>query len=293
MTHACISEFGAGSGLSWVGVCDAAENPNAAELVLTELIDGDGVAIPSGQWVNPCPAASPCTRQFECGENSDTPVAFDLTVLRRLPTGFVDAAIALGDIVCSARASCVVGGVPIRLPYEAIAGPQETMLLELDCAAGDDPNVAPRLMWSDIVLDCGGTQWIYPGWLAGGAIYADEPLQSVSMNAGYTAEFETQPVAGWRAQLALNRQFAAGCRVRATATAWPGAVPAGGIPAGQSWPIVEFDVPIAPATAFVACGASGLDDGSGKVFSRYVTGPFGFEAVFNGVRIVQLVSSGT
>ena len=167
----CSSQYGnAGGGdVTYIGPCDAQVNDNYVTLVLdtVEDVNNDilndqesGVADPD--FVNPCPASSPCELTFECIENADVLVAFNLTIMRDADQGFFDIVVNFDDIFCSGKEdTCYSPGKPIELLFgnDVKDGPgrDETAVIGIACSAGPDTNtedIETELLLTQVVLTC-------------------------------------------------------------------------------------------------------------------------------------------
>lgn len=125
-TTVCSSTFGNASGgdISYVGPCDATEADAADGKVALNRVDlwVDGLYGPGGadlgDYRNPCPWPAGCSLSFECKENEDVQVSFDLVIMRDARQGFFDIGVNFEDVFCSAKAdTCYSGdpGAPIEL----------------------------------------------------------------------------------------------------------------------------------------------------------------------------------
>ena len=119
----CSVQYGNGQGdITYIGPCDAGvtEN-NYIQLVLNTLeVDGEELSETGSpaDFVNPCADPGDCVLDFECLENADVLVEFNLTVMRNAQQGFFDIAVNFEDIFCSAKLdSCydVVAGGPATI----------------------------------------------------------------------------------------------------------------------------------------------------------------------------------
>lgn len=179
------TQYGDGRGaVSYVGPCDAsaAENWVALSLRKVAVADGqgsfDGVAPYAGSdnllddqhtafstspgsndgdadFVNPCPYDKPCVAKFRCAENEDTPVAFNLSMMRGAEQGFFDFAVDFEDIFCSAKLdTCYEGNRPIELLFGADGERDRTAVMATACTAGAGAGVTTVLWMSAVTVAC-------------------------------------------------------------------------------------------------------------------------------------------
>ena len=152
---------GPAGALSYVGPCDAddqdpatagSQAPNTVYLVLAGLT-ADAPLVDGVDFINPCPAAAPCAQTAPCVENADTPVSFDLTVMRAARQGFFDVAVTFDDLFCSGKVDCAPA---------LLHGPDgeraRTTVLAFACTSGLDLDLDPandtRLFANDLVVSC-------------------------------------------------------------------------------------------------------------------------------------------
>ena len=122
------SAYGDGAGaLTYVAPCDASGDGAATvRLTLTSLYDADGGEIDPASYENPTPLA----RSTTCAPNADTPVRFDITLMRRAEQGFFDVAVAFSDIFCSAKFDCRgEDGEPIALLHDPLTEARSTTMV--------------------------------------------------------------------------------------------------------------------------------------------------------------------
>ncbi len=301
----CADRFGDGrGGLAYVGTCDASAPTNTVSLTLDRLCTGgscdpslttDPNALPTDKWVNPCPAATPCRLEAPCVENADTPVTFNLTVMRDAGQGFFDIAINFDDVFCSAKFDCAdaATGQPLELLFDGDArGP--TAVLALACSAGVGSGVDTVLAMTDITLSCsdGTYEVIDPSAGDGGNVYTpsrDADLYQVAVYEGQEALLcDGAPCNKRYWNVAMGVRWdkliarSVDCAFSARATVSSGLLVAGMTPAGWSYPEIDFDVPAVGVVAGTSrrallCGSHGLNS-DGHVTTRYVgpeaAGPF-------------------
>ncbi len=143
----CSGQFGNGTGgdISYVAPCDAQPLPAGNEINRVTLwVDGlytGTQAAPTGtlEYLDPCPGG--CTVAGLCQENADTPITFNLTIMRPANQGFFDVAVNFEDIFCSAKLDCTYEGEtePITLlhnPNKPGAPRDTTFVVGLACTGG-------------------------------------------------------------------------------------------------------------------------------------------------------------
>jgi hypothetical protein len=160
----CSTNYGNGAGgdISFVGTCDASSNLNWVQLSLDTLSTANGQLV-EGQgtgdgFQNPCPDSAPCVVAADCNANEDTPVTFNVTILRSANQGFFDVAVNFEDIFCSAKLDCVDA-----LLHNDDGDRAETAVMAFACTSGQGE--ATWMYMSDITISCtgdGGTGPIDP-----------------------------------------------------------------------------------------------------------------------------------
>ncbi|MFT7579672.1 MAG: hypothetical protein ACI9MR_001338 [Myxococcota bacterium] len=167
-TGVCSGQYGngAGGGITYVGPCDASieGNRNYIGLVLESIDAGgaltDQVTVGDGgvaDFVNPCTAGAACTLDFECVENADTLIEFNVTVLRAANQGFFDIAVNFDDIFCSAKMDCEYDNGPIMLLLNPETGERgQTGVVALACTSGAGDASDTVLHMSSIEVTCDG-----------------------------------------------------------------------------------------------------------------------------------------
>ncbi|HRE90996.1 MAG TPA: SUMF1/EgtB/PvdO family nonheme iron enzyme, partial [Myxococcota bacterium] len=281
----CASQFGAAGGLSFVGPCDTTDldQDGLAENTVVLTIDGlyrvgasaedpDAPPVPLSDFIDPCAAPhSPegCRQVAICRKNGDTPVAFDLVVMRRANQGFFDVAVALDDIFCSAKVDCEVparGDEPAR-PLELVFDPQSgervpTAVWALSCTDGDGgASAAERthLYMDRVVLRCGGIDHPIdpsagPGNLFTALDTPPAPIVQAMVHEGHQtlgSPSGTLDALYWSVSLGLDTAFfapaqgtAPDCTLITRATASRGPLPLGTTPANTNYPLIDVQVPI-------------------------------------------------
>ena len=154
----CSTAFGNGPGgdITYIGPCDASQPNHEVALVLDGLYATGGAALTD--FENPCPSDDPCLLPAVCQPNGDTPVNFNLTVLRDARQGFFDVAVNFDDIFCSAKADCTyddAGQEPITLLFDpATQTRTQTAVIGLACTAGPGNDVSTTLLMNDVRVTC-------------------------------------------------------------------------------------------------------------------------------------------
>jgi hypothetical protein len=273
-TSICAGEFGNGiADISYVGPCDAQNNPNTVVLTLNDLYDDGGSALPASSYVNPCPAGAECQLDVACVENEDVPVTFNLTIMRDLGQGFVDVAVNFDDIFCSAKVDCGVPGEPIELLHDGAGTRVPTAVVGLACSGG--PEAAQLYLYrQDVVIDCGfaGTYTLdptAPGELPGVVRWQPYVGSSTLDVGGAPAQ-----MGWWNLAIAPIMQNPSACVLKTTATASETRFADGLTPAGVPYPVITVDVPFTNSDGTLICGDSPL--GSTGVRVDYVGGQTGF-----------------
>ncbi|PKN54767.1 MAG: hypothetical protein CVU56_24810 [Deltaproteobacteria bacterium HGW-Deltaproteobacteria-14] len=164
--HICADQYGDNLGaIAYVGPCDAdgpgGERMNSVRLIMTDLcaggscVEGGGAtSIPAAEWDNPCPAPDGCVKQALCSENQDTPVVFNLTVMRDAKQGFFDIAVNFEDIFCSAKLDCADDeGQDIDLLYNGAAR-DATVVAAVACTSGPGDTCDTHVYMNDMRIDC-------------------------------------------------------------------------------------------------------------------------------------------
>jgi hypothetical protein len=188
-----------GGDITYIGPCDAntpggASNWNYVALVLNqiqvpnnqgslgtnkEFLDDQFTALttatPAGDgdadFENPCPSAKPCVLKFQCKENQDVGVSFNLTVMRDANQGFFDIAVNFEDVFCSAKLDTCYPDPDNAGPKSAEAikllfgsnGRDETAVAALACTVGPDTATKPiatRLLFTKAQVVCDAATFV-------------------------------------------------------------------------------------------------------------------------------------
>lgn len=164
----CSDRFGSPDGdIAYVGSCDAdpgADTDSEREGTQNEVtlwVDGlydAGVTRDLGDWQDPCPDG--CTLVATCAENADTPVVFDLTILRQANQGFVDIAVNFSDVFCSAKLdTCYTDGRHIELIHGGDSVRDWTAVFGLACSPGSDA-VQSNILYGPVEVSCGDISFL-------------------------------------------------------------------------------------------------------------------------------------
>jgi len=156
----CSGRFGNGPGgaISYIAPCDGQEPEHSVTLWVDQLLGPGGQPLAPGTWQNPCaPARGGCTLEALCVENADSPVTFNLTIMRDAVQGFFDVAVNFDDVFCSAKVDCTYdaeGQRPIELLFN---GPErdQTAVVALACTGGAGEDTATELHVNDVRVECG------------------------------------------------------------------------------------------------------------------------------------------
>jgi hypothetical protein len=242
------TQYGDGSGsLTYIGTCDAQAGSHTVHLQLNALYTVDGPdadtapdAVAQETFVNPCPSTEPCTVTAACVENGDTPVEFNLTVMRDAQQGFFDVAVNFNDIFCSAKVDCL----PAFL-HNGAGVRSETAIIGFACTSGTSSTgtVEPTNLYVDYRVN--GT-------------LLDESVEGRSADGSYAIYRDDEELPGvskgfWNAAILVGT----GASIRGSATAAPGELPSEAAGTFSSYPVIRFDVDIAPGC--VATGPDGAD----------------------------------
>ncbi|TNF31788.1 MAG: hypothetical protein EP329_11825 [Deltaproteobacteria bacterium] len=292
---------GAGS-LSYVGPCDADDNPNTVELVIDALEAGGQPLTVGVDWMNPAPTGDPVTQTATCAADTDVAVTFDLTVARAAQQGFFDISVNFSDVFCSAKLDCKkdVGGSleDLALLFNPLTGARErTAVLGFACTAG--PGQATALHMSEVTLSCatGASATVDvaagPGNLdptfPGPAPNTTELLFQAAVFRGVEL-LGTNNKAYWNVALGLNADafgatLESDCRVTATATVSDGTLEGGVTPVGTRWPYVDWDVPLYDAGGAFVCGQHELGGGDGVSILYSATAGIAFASTFDSATL--------
>lgn len=281
------SDFGNGTGLAFVGPCDAdpTVQPNVVKVDIVALYDVDGL-VPSTAWHDPT-ETEPLRSPANCVANADVPANFSVTVVRAANQGFFDVAVSFNDIFCSAKFDCHTAGSPLELVH-AIGGDRApSAVLGLACTAG--PGQDTWLYLDDLLITCDGDTTVIPVDQGPGNLYSDASAPPAPLHQAMVFRGLEQPTDGQGGSLqkryvnvAMAIDFLAtstACTLTTAATAHDGAFDDGVTPAG-TYPVIRYEVPLVNGTGDgYGCGQMQLDDPAGvagdRVATTYVFGPPG------------------
>jgi len=156
-TKVCSGQFGNGAGgdISYVGPCDADSPAHTVTLFIENLRDDAGLPLAVEDWQNPCESPTGCTQSVACVENADTPVTFNITVMRRAYQGFFDLAVDFEDVFCSGKVDCEgTEGDPIELLHNRDGERDQTVVVALACTGGPGEGDTTTLHMNDIRIVC-------------------------------------------------------------------------------------------------------------------------------------------
>ena len=322
--HICASQYGNGIGdITYIGTCDAQDNAptdgtamNTVTLTVENLytaqVDTNDYtlgAVPDSEWDNPCgkfadgtavspngDGYGPCQLAFDCEENADVLVEFNVTIMRDANQGFFDIAVNFEDIFCSAKVdTCYAGGQAIELLFDRDAKRAPTAVFAFACTAGPGADVDTVLHLGSLAIDCGANgllaidPTVGPGnaWTFGGT--PDDPDQEDFLFQYSVFEGTEQLDCGddgdcnkryWNVALGIDpTELPAGCSITALATASDGGFQneanevTGQLPGNTAYPLISVDVPIQAVGEQLACTQNGLNDGGGVSTTYTAIGP--------------------
>ena len=268
----CASRYGAGADISYVAPCDGdgAEGAGVLNTVTLriESLSGPGGA-PITDFVDPCAAPhapSGCQLQASCTPNADTPVRFDLTLMRRAEQGFFDVAVEFDDLFCSAKVDCVDNqGQALRLVHDPASQSRvESVVLAFACTDGDapsslgDPSGSTHLYRDAIEIVCGTEVFQVDPSAGPGNVYGlDAPAPLVQAMVFEGAESVVNQATNqdadklfWNVALGLDtawfqsRPSGTTCTLRTRMTASQGPLPEGRPPLDAVYPFIAVDLPL-------------------------------------------------
>ncbi|HRE88470.1 MAG TPA: hypothetical protein PK095_04945 [Myxococcota bacterium] len=167
------SRYGARGGLSYVGPCNAQAPNHSVRLWVAGLFEepvaevgafGSGSDLAGSlEYIDPT-ALGPLVQPATCVDNGDTPVRFDVAVMRPANQGFFDVAVTFEDIFCSAKFDCcgdengdgvcaLDGAEDHLLLFDGDGQRASTMVLGFACTAGVGEG-ATELYLDPLWLDC-------------------------------------------------------------------------------------------------------------------------------------------
>jgi hypothetical protein len=278
----CSDRFGSGAGgdIAYVGPCDASSAENTVTLWVDGIYGSGGTDI--ADWRDPCPGG--CSLSFDCVENQDTLVEFNLVVMRDAQQGFFDVAVNFEDIFCSAKFDCVDPdtGRPIRLVFDPVTGQRvPTAVLAFACTAGAGADT--HLYLSDVALTCDGQPPVSLSLSSGnGNMFsvtdpAPAPLVQVGVYQGAEDLDDTNGTSLGKlySNVALGFDLTSGlasdCALEFTATASDGPLADCSTPTATTYPIVRWALDVTnPAGDAFVCSQYRLDAKPGDdVYTGY------------------------
>jgi len=244
-----------GRARSYVGPCDADAGDNVVSLSLVSLEDATGT-LPTSDYVNPT-LPDPLTQTVTCDPNVDTPVTFNISVMRTATQGFFDVAVSFSDIFCSAKLDCGAttdSADDLNLLHRAGGGRDMTAVLALACTGGAGADT--HLYLDNVEIDCGGANPTVVDVSGQGNVDLDVApsanpdgyLFGAMVSRGSEAIYDK---AYWNVSLGLDEASfpATDCRLTTTATASDGPLDGGSTPDNTTWPIIEWDVVLSTSGA--------------------------------------------
>ncbi len=272
-------QFGPGGGdFSYVGPCDADYPTNLVELELLGLwVSYDGGAtlqqLDDTEFRNPAPEGSPVSMSFNCVENADTLVEFNLAIMRPARQGFFDIAVNFDDIFCSAKVDCSYPDKPIKLLHNPATGERDTtMVVAFACTTGQDDAGAAQQTWmylSDAIITCadGSTYTLRPDLGPGNAgpvpdlVFQHGVYLGTELLADLDKCYWNMAIGIELAELAERDDCTLSIRGTASETLWP----YGSSPDNTMWPYVNFNVNFREAAGLLECDqAQNPMDGPGS-----------------------------
>ena len=290
-TGICGHGYGAGASVSYVGPCDASGTGlHTVELVLEGLCsfgDCTGGELDQvwdndmGSYSNPCPEGNPCVQaDVACSENADTPVTFEIAVMREANQGFFDIAVNFNNIFCSAKFDCAYPGptadpaddIPIQLLHDSTGGRGLTAVLGFACTAGvgDTETV---LALSDIDVECDVSYVQFSPDTDGNvdlanALYVTDPspLYAASVSRGtelLKVGSQNANKVYWNVMLGYS-DINEACVVYAEGTALDGAdtnaqLASPATPSGVTYPVLVWNIELTDANGDRLCSQHPLD----------------------------------
>lgn len=266
------AQYGDGRGaITYIGACDVTSNPHTIELVLRSISDTSEDPVATDAWVNPAPPGSPIVLAANCQENRDTPVVFNLTIMRDAQQGFFDIAVNFEDIFCSAKVDCK----DALLHDGDDRGPTAVFGFACTAGSGDDGAEPTWLHMTDIVIECDGMPPLYFDPAASAGSHGPLGVGPVIFETAIYRGQEQLPGLDkcyWNAAFGISVGHAPNCRLRAQATASHAPFgPTGTSPSNTVYPYVDFDVMLSDAGGNLICDNSGLDDDLSGVTTAYTT----------------------
>jgi hypothetical protein len=312
--NVCADDYGDGRGaISYIGPCDAQlvdgdPQENTVRLELEDLYDSStdspGGPIDRDTYQNPCghldngnnDGAGPCELAFECRENQDVAVEFNVTIMRSANQGFFDIAVNFEDIFCSAKLDCSYpDGNPIELLFDPSTNERgQTAVVALACTAGPDSASGTVLHMQPIGVKCGDVELELDPTAGPGNVWTasnpdPDPEDAIWQYAVYR-DNELLPCGEGSCQkvywnVAIGFDPSADCKVKLTATAsGPDTMTGNYTPDNATYPVITYSVPLSTTTTTdngavtKLCGQNPLNGEGSGVSTGYT--PVGTPAFF-------------
>ncbi len=287
----CGSRYGNAGNVTYVGSCDSTDSNgdgtarNSVTLTIASVMNNSTRLT---DYIDPCAAPSSpggCRLEAACIENGDTPITFNITLMREANQGFFDIGVNFEDIFCSAKLDCESRpGVPLDFLFNPATGLRDqTAVLGLACTAG--PTAGRTVLLRDrIEVDCDGTLTVLdPTRAAGNAygtgptMFADpQPTDAIWQYANYVGAEELSCGASsckkmfWNVAIGFD-ETVRDCTLFTRATAIDTSIhPSFKTPSNSVYPLIKYEVRLTSDTTpgTLACGRNPLNgDGSGVTTS--------------------------
>jgi hypothetical protein len=254
----CASSFGVGTEIAYVGFCNASSPMHTASLELMDILDEFGTPLAADRFVNPCPPGQACEQAFECVENEDARVNFELTVLLDAEAGFVDTAVNVDYLECSGKLDCVDDdGEPLLLLHDENGDRGPTVVFGLSCNMEPCSDPGIELYFNTLVVRCAEGRALVDVLEPGPAtIVQDAPILF-----GGTVFSGTGPFGGSLFHnVAIGFNGGTNCTAKFRATASDVPFPGGFI--AESQPLLNWNVQLTNLSGEMVCGRNGLDEGN-------------------------------
>lgn len=175
-TGVCADQYGdLKSDITYIGTCDASDNDdvagasNTVTITIEDIWAGAPTPVADSEWQNPCGIRAdgsplspngdgngPCQLKFDCVENADVLVPFNLTIMRDANQGFFDVAVNFEDVFCSSKVDCKDdAGDPLQLLFNPKKGDtrDDTIVIGRACTAGVGADT--QIQASETIIACG------------------------------------------------------------------------------------------------------------------------------------------
>jgi len=256
------SGYGDGSGaISYVGPCDADEPDNTVTVELTHLYASGGAEI--FDFDNP----GPLTRDATCRADADTPVDFDITLVRQANQGFFDVAVSFDNIFCSAKLDCVDAFL-----FNADGERDQTVIVALACTTGAGTSTVLHL--DTIEVDCsdGTNMQVVPTAGPGNTNQTGAHVYQVATYRG-AEQLAPYEKCYWNTAIGLDMASFDGdtttdCTLKTRASASQIAWTDGQTPENATWPYLKWEVPLVTDGALV-CSQHQLNVSGSGVTTEY------------------------